>query len=244
MKTPRSIFLLLTFFALSTGAFSQSNMIIRSGGSLTVNGNLTIIDNCGSLLTDARDGKTYPTIRIGNQCWMAANLNYGTRISGSQGQANNGVAEKFCYNDIESYCDVYGGLYQWNEMMQYVATEGTRGICPAGWHLPTDAEWTVLSDYLGGGDIAGGKMKETGTSHWVAPNTGASNSSGFTALPAGGWDISGHYGSLANNSTFLTSTQYSSTNIWGRDLWTGSAYIGRSSNYLKTFGFSVRCIKD
>jgi len=89
--------------------------------------------------TDARDGKTYNTVLIGTQCWMRENLNIGTRIDGSQNQTDNGTIEKYCYDDLESNCDIYGGLYQWDEAMQYVTTQGVQGICPAGWHLPTDA---------------------------------------------------------------------------------------------------------
>ncbi len=114
--------------------------------------------------TDPRDGQTYNTVKIGNQWWMAENLNY---------DADTG---SWCYNDNSSNCTTYGRLYDW-------ATALT--VAPAGWHLPTDAEWTVLTDYLGGLSVAGGKMKETGTTHWSSPNTGATNESGFTALPGG-----------------------------------------------------------
>ena len=79
---------------------------------------------------------------------MAENLNVGTRISGSSNQTNNSIIEKYCYDDLEANCNTYGGLYQWDEAMQYSATEGVKGICPTGWHLPTDAEWTTLADFL------------------------------------------------------------------------------------------------
>jgi hypothetical protein len=107
--------------------------------------------------TDTRDGKVYTTVYIGTQCWMKQNLNIGTRIAGAGNQTNNGTIEKYCYDDNESNCDYYGGLYQWNEMMQYTTTQGVKGICPKGWHLPTNNEWNVLSTFLGGS--AGGKMK-------------------------------------------------------------------------------------
>jgi len=97
---------------------------------------------CGQTLSDPRDGKNYATVQIGTQCWMAQNLNVGTRIDGTATQANNGTIEKYCYSDNDANCTTYGGLYQWDEMMQYTTTQGVQGICPTGWHLPVDAEWT------------------------------------------------------------------------------------------------------
>ena len=99
---------------------------------------------CGSSFTDGRDGKTYTSVQIGTQCWMKENLNVGTRINGSSNQTNNGVVEKYCFNNLESNCDVYGGLYQWNELMQYVSTQGVKGICPLDWHIPTDQELSLI----------------------------------------------------------------------------------------------------
>lgn len=145
---------------------------------------------CGSIITDSRDKKTYNTVLIGTQCWMKENLNIGTRINGINDQTNNGTLEKYCYKDSVKYCDIYGGLYQWAEMMQYKPSDNgtigtTQGICPSGWHIPTDIEWTTLTTFLGGEIVAGGKMKETGITHWAGTNIGAINSSGFTALPGG-----------------------------------------------------------
>jgi len=134
---------------------------------------------------------------IGTQCWFKENLNVGTMINGTHNQTNNSVIEKYCYNNLTSNCDIYGGLYQWGEMVQYLngtsntttwnppPTGNVQGICPTGWHIPKDAEWTVLTTYLGGVSVAGGAMKETGNAHWSSPNTGATNSSGFTALGSG-----------------------------------------------------------
>ena len=140
---------------------------------------------CGEPITDVRDGKLYNTVLIGSQCWMAQNINIGTLISHTHNQKDNGIFEKYCYDGDESNCDTHGGLYQWWEAMQYSEEWGAQGICPAGWHLPTLVEFDTLAEYLGGISIAGGKMKETGLAHWKSPNTGATNSSGFTALPGG-----------------------------------------------------------
>ena len=198
---------------------------------------------CGMKMTDSRDGKMYNTVQIGTQCWMAQNLNIGIRINGSQDQTNNQIIEKYCYNDLESNCDVYGGLYQWNEAMQYSTNAGTKGICPTGWHLPTDGEWTTLTTYLGGASVAGGKMKETGTVHWLTPNMGATNNSGFTALP-GGYENAGlGFTELTNSTDFWSSSQGGPNGPWYRVLDDLSENVYRYSNDIY-YGFSGRCLKD
>ena len=192
--------------------------------------------------TDA-DNNNYPIVQIGSQTWMAQNLNVGTKILGSAEQTNNGIIEKYCYNDADAICDVYGGLYQWDEAMQYSTTPGTRGICPSGWHLPTDAEWTTLTTYLGGEDIAGGKIKEAGLTHWLSPNTGATNSSGFTALPGGEIVSNGIFYDLADHAYFWSSSQYDVTDTWGRVLAYTNESVYRGYGY-RTNGFSGRCVQD
>lgn len=134
-------------------------------------------------------GQTYNTVEIGNQCWFRENLNIGTMIDGNKGQANNSIIEKYCYNNDLANCTIYGGLYQWDEIMKYDTVLGTQGICPPGWHVPTFDDWAILRNFLGL-SVAGGKMKSTGTIEnetglWNAPNVGATNESGFTALPSG-----------------------------------------------------------
>jgi uncharacterized protein (TIGR02145 family) len=196
------------------------------------------------------DGNNYTTVQTGTgisgiQTWMAENLKVGIRIDANQEQTSNGIIEKYCSNNDEANCAIYGGLYQWDEMMQYVTTQGAKGICPTGWHLPTDAEWTTLTDSLGGESTAGAKMKETGTSHWLSPNTGATNSSGFAALP-GGYRYPGSGGyctSLTYAAYFWSSSQEDSQNAWYRVNNYNNGVVNRSSN-LKTFGLSVRCLKD
>ena len=206
-------------------------------------------DACNGETSFLYEGLTYSIVAIGSQCWMAENLNVGTRINGVNEQTNNSTLEKYCYDDLESNCDIYGGLYQWDEMMQYVTTEGAQGICPSGWHIPSDAEWTALTTYLGGESVAGGKMKSTGTIEavtglWYDPNAGATNESGFTGLP-GGYRYY-YYGSFDDRGIyghFWSSTEYSGTHAWDRNLLYYYAYVGRVYNY-KTYGFSVRCIED
>jgi uncharacterized protein (TIGR02145 family) len=204
-----------------------------------------ITPTCGTPFTDVRDGKTYNTIQIGTQCWMAQNLNVGTRINGGQGQGNNGTLEKYCYADLETNCDIYGGLYQWNEMMQFTTTPGVQGICPADWHLPTDAEFTTLTTWLGGLSDAGGKMKEAGTAHWLSPNTGATNESGFTILPASYRDYLGQFsGQLGVRAALWTSTQNGGTYGWDYSLFHDTDDATRNNGAMKVNGFSVRCIKN
>jgi uncharacterized protein (TIGR02145 family) len=180
---------------------------------------------CPGIPTITYEGQVYNTVLIGAQCWLKENLNVGTMIPGTQEMVDNDTIEKYCYNDEEDSCDVYGGLYQWDEMMQYVTTEGTQGICPTGWHLPTDAEWCTLEQEVDTtitcsstgwrGVDGGGKLKEAGTTHWISPNTGATNSSGFTGLPGGERSPDGTFGSIAGYAKFWSSSE-NAGNAWER----------------------------
>jgi len=216
---------------------------------------------CGEPIVDSRDGKTYTTAQIGNQCWLARNLNVGTKIYGAWDQSDNAVIEKYCYADLESNCDIYGGLYQWRELMNYTYTGGSpihiQGICPAGWHVPSDAEWCLMEVHLDptvtcsstgwNGTNAGGKLKEAGTTHWVSPNTGATNSSGFTALPGGDRYTDGNFYGLTTAASFWTDTEYNATNAWDHGLSSESQQVYRGFAYKGppgSFGLSARCIKD
>lgn len=198
---------------------------------------------CPGVPTVTYEGQTYNTVKIGTQCWLKENLNIGTRIIGSQNQiATNGIKEKYCYNDLESNCDIFGGLYQWDEMMQGSTTPGVQGICPSGWHVPTNAEFTTLTSFLGGENVAGGKMKEAGTAHWSAPNTGATNESGFTALP-GGFRSNGLFYELNGKGYFRSSSQADPTNAVYRYLDRNFEKVYSLTSY-KSYGLSVRCVKD
>ncbi len=125
------------------------------------------------------EGKTYHIVQIGEQYWLKENLDVGTMIFGNQDQTNNGTIEKYCYNDQESNCDKYGGLYAWNEAMQCITTPGTRGICPEGWHIPTYAEWQTLRNEVNNDGLA---LKAIGQGTGSGEGT---NTSGFSALLAG-----------------------------------------------------------
>ncbi len=231
-------------------------------------------------LTDKRDGKTYKTVKIGGQWWMAENLNVGKTVKGQQAglwQTNNGIIEKYVYEDDEKNADIYGGLYNWEEAMDYsepsnLSNKTVQGICPCGWHIPSDEEWKLLEIALGmpeselgksgdRGSDEGDKLKEANGSHWqdiIEEITGkilkdkGNNESGFTALPAG--------------------NRHNYNKIWagkgtGTAYWTSSAeidaynfltpYIRYVSSYWSIIGrsvdvqgpnilasYSVRCLKD
>ena len=197
---------------------------------------------CGSSFLDSRDGKSYGTVLIGTQCWMSQNLNVGLKINDNINPNNNGIIEKYCYNNIEINCNTYGGLYLWDEAMQYITTEGVTGICPMSWHIPSDIEWTMLADYLGSESVAGGKMKETGYAHWSSPNTGATNSSGLTVL-GGGSGGNGGFSGLLLSAYFWSSTQNGTTSAWERTLYYSSSGVNRGI-YNKVNGLSIRCLHN
>jgi uncharacterized protein (TIGR02145 family) len=223
-------------------------------------GTIAPVHVCGSPFTDLRNGKTYNTVQIGTKCWMKENLNIGILVNAANDQTNNAIIEKYCQNNNEGNCNIYGGLYQWNEMMNYTSSSnsnpsGRQGICPAGWHIPSDAEWCQMDTYLDatvicsltgmlGTDI-GGKLKETGTAHWSLPNVGATNSSGFTALPGGNRANGGFFLDLTYGGAFWQSTEdpMHAGNSWHRSLTCINAQELRGwSN--KLIGYSCRCVKD
>jgi uncharacterized protein (TIGR02145 family) len=195
--------------------------------------------NYGSFI-DSRDGKTYKTIKIGNQIWMAENLAY-TGNNGYQRQItdddewNNSSYDGWCYYDNnKALGSKYGVLYQW---------EAAKKARPDGWHLPTDGEWKDLIDYLGGKAQVGGKLKEAGFTHWKTPNTGATNSTSFSALPGGYRYYGGAYYSIRNFGGWWCSTEYSATNAWYSGVYNDDSDVNRSYSY-KSGGFYVRCIED
>ena len=211
---------------------------------------------CGQPLTDSRDGQSYNTVQIGTQCWMAQNLNIGIKINGSQEQTNNSIIEKYCYNDLDSNCTKYGALYQWDELMNYTVSSNSnpserQGICPSGWHLPSDDEWCQMETFLDGtvncnssgeiGTDVGGKLKETGFLHWLAPNIGALNSSGFTSIPGGYRDIASAYHNLTWYSYFWTATKISNGEALQRRQSYSSALDFRYNSGTPN-GMSARCL--
>ncbi len=203
---------------------------------------------CGDPFVDSRDGQIYQTVQIGYQCWMAENLNFG-QIIGNYNQIDNGIYEKYCYNETISNCDMYGGLYQWYEAMDYETIEGTQGICPEGWHIPTDEEWKMLEgsvdsqygypdpewDLFNDRGFDAGYNLKSAYGGW----TGA-DLFGFTALPAGGRDLDGVYGGLTEGTGFWTSSSIAE----GRSLSIWFSGVGRCWDCLLLSGSSVRCLRD
>ncbi len=214
---------------------------------------------CGDAFVDSRDGQSYNTVQIGTQCWMAENLNIGTMITGSSTQTNNGTIEKYCYDNDTSNCDTYGGMYQWDEAMQYVTTEGTQGICPSGWHIPTDAEWMTMEESLGmcsgTGSGCSGATGYRGTDEgskmagneplWTNGNLDQNanfGSSGFDGLPGGVGHVYGSFYALTYITYFWSSSENGS-DAWSRYLDNNSAQVDRNY-YYKGYGYSLRCVRD
>ena len=210
-----------------------ANLLMMSGCSKDV-----VPFLCGSSVEYS--GMNYRTVQIGDQCWMTDNLNIGQRMDGSQNQIPaNGFIEKYCQEDNESYCDVYGGLYQWNEAMGGEYKEGVRGICPEGWHIPSDDEWTLLFERIGGKEIAGRVLKSN--QGWYLGGNG-SDSLHFTALPGGNRDYDGIFYNLSKTAVFWSSTSFEGVYAYSNKL--GYQHDNTYRNYYnKKSGFSVRCIK-
>jgi len=191
------------------------------------------------------DGNVYHPVTIGSQVWLKENLktthyNNGIPIPHVPGGNSwNGMtigARCYYNNDSIAFDSVYGALYNW-----YAAAD-INEICPSGWHVPTDAEWTAVEMFLGGSYIAGGKMKEAGTAHWLPPNTGATNSSDFTGLPGGMLSTNFTFETLYENGLWWTSTA-SGSYVWSRYFWYLFAGVDRNPT-PKTIALSIRCIKD
>ncbi len=208
----------------------KATSIDNSGSSTSDEITIKIIDEPG-FFTDPRDGQTYAIVDIGNQTWFAENLNYQT-------------ANSWWYDNSSATGDVYGRLYTW---------EAALNACPSGWHLPSDDEWKTIEMALGmsqleadesewRGTDEGGKLKEGGEVHWVSPNTGATNSSGFTALP-GGYRPADSFFALGEKGYWWSATEYDSIRAWFRYLHTTTDQVYRYGSHT-TSGFSVRCLKN
>jgi N-sulfoglucosamine sulfohydrolase len=201
--------------------------------------------SCGEPLLDARDGRSYPSVAIGEQCWMGRNLDVGRDVPDGEPRDDEAV-EKTCYgNDVEA-CRVYGGLYTWTEAMQGARVPGARGVCPVGWHLPSRAEWGALAEHLGPA-TAGEKLKAREDHD---PPYDGTDEVGFTALPAGS-AFRGSFGRQGHWAVFWTSTEVNAERAASVQLdrfWYPEPPQYRKivfdDFYLKENAFSVRCLKD
>ena len=195
------------------------------------------------LITDI-DGNIYHTAVIGNQKWMLENLkttkyNDGEEIPNIEENKewelmNSGACCN--YDNLEANGELYGKLYNWHAI-------NTGKLAPQGWRVATDNDWTVLIDYLGGQDVSGGKIKEVGTLHWDEPNTGATNSSGFTALPGGMRYFNGYFTGLNRGAVWWTSTAKNESYAWFRSIGCDIESVRRDIYGFQS-GFLVRCIKE
>jgi len=189
------------------------------------------------------DGNIYITIKIGNQWWMVENLTVTHYRNGDEipnvtenTEWKSLLTGAYCnYNNNTDNALTYGKLYNW------YAVDDNRQLAPEGWHVPSDTEWQMLINYLGGSSV--GKMKETGITHWNNPNTGATNESGFTALPGGYRNFNGDFNVLGDYACFWSSTEYDSSDAWSRELVNYYSIVSRHV-YDKLIGYSIRCVRN
>lgn len=252
MKTRLILSALLFISSVSLQAQTTMN-IYQSNGSViqipisTIDSITYTLGNPGPGVTF--NGYTYSSVVLGNgQEWMAENLRTTSYANGDPiPNIQNGSQWQmitygaWAHNNNDSYLEnPYGKLYNWK------AVADPRNVCPTGWHVPSDAEWTVLTDYLGGESVAGGKMKSTGTQYWQSPNTNATNESGFNGLPGGRRDNSGSfdaYEGVGIKGYWWSSTEDDTNYAWYRYLYCSNGNVSR--NYAsKESGFSVRCLRD
>ena len=205
---------------------------------------------CGDNLIDTRDGRVYPTVQIGEQCWIAENMNIGTFIpSTGPGQLmhDDGIIEKYCWNNDTNYCNgtdgkpKYGGFYEWKESIQFYSGQPglpVQGVCPDGWHIPTQGDFNTLIAFLGGSTVAGGKMKVGGSSGFEGILTGyrCTMSGTFLTNPTGGAKI----------TYYWTANQSNAANAYFYQLIQNNATFGNGtySPFYKSIGNSSRCLKN
>ena len=208
--------------------------------------------------TNADSGETNAdsgtSIKIGTQTWTTKNLDLETYNDGTPIPRvtdptawDNLTTGAWCYYDNDPVNGaIYGKLYNWYAVAGIHDNDSNtpnKKLAPTGYHIPSDAEWTTLTTFLGGEAVAGGKIKAKGTSLWISPNTAATNESGFTGLPGGSRNSDGSFGDVSFSGDWWSSSEYLTTTAWSPTLNydTGVAY---KSNHGKTNGLSVRCIKD
>jgi uncharacterized protein (TIGR02145 family) len=202
--------------------------LCSANASVTIVTIVTPVTSCGQPLTDVRDGKIYQTVKIGNQCWMAEDLNYGTEISSNLDQRDNCTPEK--YHNPASSIQHPASVYQWDEIMNYDQVVSNQGLCPPGWHVPTEVDWnTLFANYIGNG-FAGSPLKYSGFS-------------GFNAILSGSRHLNKNWDYQGFATFFWSSTAHGADKAWAHGMNdpdpSVSAYPGFRSN-----AFSVRCIKD
>lgn len=238
------------FTSTMTGLNPNTTYYVRAyaiNSQVTGYGEATSFTTYRSDAVSDYDSNYYNIVTIGTQIWMSENLkttHYSNGLPISEvtdsAQWNNITTGAYCnYSNNADIAATYGRLYNW------YAVSDNMSIAPTGWHVATDAEWTTLTNYLGGDSVSGGKLKEVGNTHWVVSNIGANNVTGFTALPGGYRGAYGYFDFLWNGDYgfWWTSTSDSVSKAWNRDMSGYDIRVNRHS-IKKSFGFSVRCIKD
>lgn len=261
----------------SSAETNSSSSVAMSSSSETASS--ASVSACGdfdadSLFCDARDTTLYPYVTIGTQVWMAKNLNYGSLIPSTSDQSDDATAEKYCVSDNESFCDYYGGLYQWAEALglsssynaqDYSVSGNIQGICPDGWHVPSTSEWSTLRSFIG--DSVGYHLKSAVEGSWTTnPSTGlggpGDDAYGFNGLGGGGRYFEGYMSTIMSSGSTTSYFGWVPKSIGGsafRGLFLNTKSSSDSSqvNHLgddqtglgqettsKSWGFSLRCIKD
>lgn len=213
--------------------------------------------SCGTSIVNDIDGNTYNTVLVGDQCWMKENLKVSKNPAGS-------TITRYCYSDNSANCDLYGGLYNWTTIMNGALSSsanpsGVQGICPDGWHIPSDAEYTQLTNYITGGASSGGnrlkscrqvdsplpgECNTTVHPRWDAHNFHyGTDDYGFSLLPAGHRYGAGIYDKSGQTTYIWSTTEYDASNSWYRDIYYSTANVYRTTG-SKSYWFSVRCIRD
>jgi len=210
---------------------------------------------CGGLVSIPYGGKVYRTVAIGSQCWFRENLDIGEMVAGGDEQSNNGIIEKYCYNDDPANCDKYGGLYKWREAMKHFPVQGGQGICPNGWHIPTDAEWKELEGFVdsqyGVGDPVwddkGFRGHDAGMQlkaflYWASGGNGE-NSFDFRAVPGGFFEEGFTFSGAGQLARFWSSGHDTGLNGMARTLSYDSEQVSRTFHWEEA-AFTVRCLKN
>jgi len=203
---------------------------------------------CDNITIVSYGGQTYKTIQLGKQCWLKENLNIGEMIQGKEQQTDNKKIEKYCYDNIPNNCKMYGGLYQWNEMMQYVSTEGSQGICPENWHIPSDKDFAELELFLGINsdelDKTGNRGKNEAFKLIKKGSYIQAAALGFDALYVGNRLDDGTFSDFNVVSYLWTSSSGDADkNAMARYMITEDGAIYREVQ-TKTKAFSIRCLKN
>jgi uncharacterized protein (TIGR02145 family) len=238
---------------------SQDTLLYWLGGKVRLRDTLTNLQQTGIVrlvdatfnpsivygyLTDSRDGQTYRTVKIGSQVWMTQNLNF------AKNTGSTGVDTGKCYKNSTDSCKKYGRLYTWAQSLglndscstksclSLVATK-QKGICPSGWHVPSDAEWTTMLQVVdAGGTVVGARLKST--SWW--PHNPGTDAYGFRALPGG--FAYGYSFTYDGYGSWWSATEFDASNAWGRDMIDSTSYVTNGYNSKAYYGFSLRCLQD